>query len=89
MKSEKTEISWNTNWTMIPNEIWDLDLELEERMVLIYLIRFKNNQEEVSYQAIAEACKIRNKSGNICKRKTRRIIEKLASMGLIEAKPRV
>jgi hypothetical protein len=83
----RIEVSWNTNFTMVPNEIWDLDLEMSERIIFMYLVKLKSNHGEVafpSYPVIAEACKIRNKNGEICKVKTRRSIDKMISIGLIK-----
>ncbi|WP_372713651.1 hypothetical protein [Ilyobacter sp.] len=83
----RIEVSWNTNFTMVPNEIWDIDLEMSERIIFMYLVKLKSNRREVafpSYPVIAEACKIRNKNGEICKVKTRRSIDKMISIGLIK-----
>ncbi len=88
MELGRLEVSWNTNFTMIPNELWDIeDLSHEGFRVFSYLIRLganKDGEAFPSYPTIASKCQILNSKGEICKTKTRRIIEELITKGLVK-----
>ncbi len=86
------KVGWNTNFTMIPNELWDLEfLEQEHIVVFVYLARLgaADNGAFPSYPDLAQKCKIRDKKGDISKRKARNIIDKLISIGLLKKLNRV
>ncbi len=85
--NDSIQVGWNTNFTMIPNELWDLEfLEQEHIVVFVYLARLgaAENGAFPSYPDLAQKCKIRNKNKDICKIRARRIIEKLISFGLLK-----
>lgn len=81
------QVGWNTNFTMVPNELWDLDfLEQEHIVVFIYLARLGATSKGAfpSYLALAQKCKIKNKNNETCKIRARRVIDKLISFGLLK-----
>ena len=82
------KISWNTNFTMIPNELWDIEnLSHEGFRIFTYLIRLGANKEGEafpSYPTMASKCQILNGKDEFCKTKTRRIIEELINKGLVK-----
>ena len=81
------QVGWNTNFTMVPNELWEIDfLEQEHIVVFLYLAKLGASSKGAfpSYPDLANKCKIRDKKGDISKRKARNIIDKLISFGLLK-----
>jgi len=86
MELGRIEISWNTNFTMVPNELWDIeDLSHEEFRVFMYLMKLKANKGGFPpYLEIAEKCQLRNNKGQYCESKTREVLKGLVKNGLIK-----
>ncbi len=85
--SETIQVGWNTNFTMIPNELWELDfLEQEHIVVFVYLAKLGASSKGAfpSYLDLAQKCKIRNKNNALCKIRARRVVDKLISFGLLK-----